>query len=261
MNKAMLTNTVISAVGGALIGGAITYVTVNKALRTRYEDWANEEIDSVKARYAAMNADRKQSFIEMATNPSPEILAAVEAGKRLIEQQGYVSAEDGTMMLPEAQQETLSIFDQGVDVDDEGNVKESEDEDDEEPDDEPEEGYEIKDDEPYLIREAEYFENEPGYELDTLTYYDFDNVLTDEKNERIDNVDGTVGLANLHRFPPKRGQDKVSIYVRNDEHLSFYEVILVEASYGATILGVDPEDLGEKPPKKRPKKMREDVEA
>lgn len=245
MNK--LTIAVLSAVGGGVVGGAVTYFTVNKALRTRYEDWANAEIDDVKRRYAQLNEEGKRSFIEQAENPSPEVLAAVEKGKALIEAMGY--SGEGTPEDPEeTPHPTLSIFDQGVDPDEE---------------EEPylqamDNGYQAVDGEPFLISEAEYFENEPDYQLDTLTYYEMDDTLTDDKNSQIDRVEETIGVRHLGMFPTNRSGDKTSLYIRNDDHETLYEIILVEQSYAAVILGMSEEELGLKEPKRKPRKMPKD---
>lgn len=241
----------ISAVAGGIVGGVITYATVNKKLVRRYEDWANEQITEVKARYAQLNSDNKQTFLEMAANPPQEVLDAVEKGKKLMQELGY---KDDGKDSPHESARTLSIFDQGVEVDENGEPVDNSDEDEEEDD---HDGYERLDGQPYLISEEEYFENEPEYQLDTLTYYEMDDTLCDENNEMIDRVDETVGARHLHMFK-KNGTLKTSLYIRNDDHDTLYEVILVEQSYAATILGMEEEELGLKEPKRRPKKMRDD---
>ena len=238
----------LSAVGGALVGGIVTYVTVNRALRTRYEDWANAEIDNVKSHYAKLNEDGKRSILEQAENPSPEVLAAVEKGKALIEKMGYsgIETSDEDEQHPTAR--TLSIFEQGVDPEDLDEEEEDADE------------YEPIDGEPFLISEGAYFENEDDYQLDTLTYYELDDTLTDEKNSQIDRVEETVGVRHLHMFKKSPSGGKTSLYIRNDDHETLYEIILVEQSYAAVILGMDEVELGLKEPKQRPKKMKANVD-
>lgn len=251
-------NTVISAVVagsvGVVVGGVLTYVTVNKRLRDRYEEQAAKEIAEVKRSYSLLRKEEggDLTILKAAQNPSPEIQRAVEHGKHLIEQLGYSEAstekpiEEDKSELDETQQ-TLSIFDQGIDP---KTLEE----------DEPEEhdAYVVIDGEPFKITVEEYFENEPGYMLDTLTYYELDDTLTDEKNAQIDRVEETIGLRHLHMFPKQRDAErKTSIYIRNDEHETLYEVILVEDSYARLILGMDEVELGLKEPKQRPKKMRD----
>lgn len=248
MEKHTILTATISAVAGAVVGGVITYVATNKALVHRYEDWANEEINDVKARYAALNSEQKMSFVEMASNPPAEIMAAVERGKALLKEQGYTLADEVDVSA-----QTLSIFDRATEVDGEGNPVE---EDSDEEDDSEDDGYERIEGEPFLITEEAYFENEQEYELDTLTYYGLDDTLTDEKNAQIDRVQETIGERHLHMF--KAGGDKTSLYIQNDEHQTLYEVILVNQSYAVTILGMTEEELGLKEPKKRPGKMPKD---
>lgn len=254
MNKSTTITAVISAVAGGILGGTITYLVTNKALRTRYEDWANEQIDDVKARYAKLNDDKKQSFIEMAQNPSDEIKLDIQKGRELMERLGYtVAEEDGTIMtqLQHPTARTLDIFnkddaDEMAALGEETEFEEVDDDD-----------YKVIEGKPFLISEEAYFENEQDYELDTLTYYEVDDTLTDEHNERIDRVEETIGVRHLDMFK-KNGTAKTSIYIQNDEHNSLYEVILVEESYAEIHLGVSPEALGLKEPKKKLKKMRDD---
>jgi len=265
MNKTVLTTAVVSAVTGGVVGGVVTYAAVNRALRTRYEDWANSEIDSVKQRYALMRkGEGDVSILEMAQNPSPEVQAAVDKGKRIIQQMGYSGldvAEEkiDAAVKKEVHGETSSIFDH-PEVIDLNQEEDAEDDDDEE---EPSEedilgGYVKIEGEPFKITEADYFENEAGYELNTLTYYEVDDTLCDESNMQIDRVDETVGERHLHMFhKDAKGNGKNSIYIRNDDHLTLYEVILVNNSYAAIVLGMDEVELGIKAPKERPLRMRD----
>lgn len=266
MNKTTLTTAAVSAVGGAVVGGIVTYVAVNKALRTRYEDWANSEIDSVKQRYALLRkGEGEVSILEMAQHPSPEVQAAVAKGKQLIEQMGYsgiatVEESIDATVAKANKPETHSIFENQEVIDLNRQEEETdEDEDDEEPsEDDILDGYQKIEGEPYKITEADYFENEAGYELDTLTYYEVDDTLCDENNTQIDRVDETIGERHLHMFhKDAKGNGKNSIYIRNDDQLTLYEVILVNNSYAAIVLGMDEETLGIKAPKERPRRMRD----
>lgn len=258
MNKTILTTAVISAVTGGVLGGVVTYVTVNKALRTRYEDWANHEIDSVKARYALMHKDSEQlDILAMAENPTPEIKAAVERGRQLMQNLGYTDGKSAEAAPKHKEEEaddrfpgTVSLFDQGYSAND---VPESD-----EPDDEDvHPSYVVIEGEPFLITETDFFENSPGYELDTLTYYAVDESLCDENNALIPRVDETVGERHLHMFQEGNGA-KTSLYIQNDDQQTLYEVILDNRSYAAVVLGMDEADLGIKAPKEKPKKMKKD---
>lgn len=53
---------------------------------------------------------------------------------------------------------------------------------------------------PYIISYEEYLEAEPGYEQQTLTYYQGDDTLTDEKDQPIPLVEETIGGDTLEHF-------------------------------------------------------------
>jgi len=253
MNKNIVVTAVVSAVTGSVLGGVLTYATVNRALRTRYEDWANSEIDDVKRRYALLRKDDGDlSILEMAKNPSPEVQAAVDKGKRIIEQMGYSPEENAP-----TKGEGLSIFDREDVID--LNPSQDEEEDEDESDDEDiHDGYKVIEGQPYKITEAAYFENEPEYTLDTLTYYEIDDTLCDESNSQIERVEETIGERHLHMFHKDvQGKGKTSLYIRNDDHQTLYEVILVNSSFAAVVLGMDEETLGLRAPKERPRRMRD----
>lgn len=246
----------LSAIGGGIVGGAVTYITVNKALVRRYEDWANDEIAQVRAHYNNMLKEEGTSVISLAENPSEDVQKAVDLGKQLIKQLGYDAGErPEDDEHPTAQR--LSIFDQGVSVNSDGELVEDDDAEGDSYLQAMDDGYKVIDGEPYLIAEAEYFENEPGYELDTLTYYEQDETLTDDKNKQIDGVNEVIGARHLHMFHPRKGTQKESLYVRNDDHETLYEIIRVDGSYAAIVLGMTDEELGLKPAKQKLKKMRD----
>lgn len=105
---------------------------------------------------------------------------------------------------------------------------------------------------PYVITLDEYQEEEVSYDKITLVYYAEDEVLTDDRDQRVDNVDYTVGSQNLHRFG-MGSEDKNTVYVRNDDREADYEVVQNEGSYSEIVLGVKIPDT-----KSRPGKMRDD---
>lgn len=254
MDKNIVITATVSAVAGGVVGGVITYTAVNKKLKARYAEFAEQEINSVKARYALLRKDGEGlDLLAMAENPSPEVQAAVETGRKIIEQMGYSGFQDGVPSVSIKEEKIINIFDQGVKEED---LPTNEDEDEKE---EPfVDTYVINDGEPYLISEEDYFANEAEYELDTLTYYAVDETLVDEKNSQIDRVDETIGYRHLHMFHEDKSKGKTSLYIRNDEHQTLYEVILVDNSYAAIVLGLSEETLGIKAPKERPKRMRDE---
>lgn len=91
------------------------------------------------------------------------------------------------------------------------------------------EGYDMNVDEcgrdmskPYAIRPEEFGQFD-DYKQVSLSYYEKDKVLTDELDNPIEDVDMTVGLDSLTHF----GQyEDDSVYVRNDERMTDYEILL-----------------------------------
>lgn len=84
----------------------------------------------------------------------------------------------------------------------------------------------VIDEMPYVIAPDE-FDDLENYDTNFLTLY-ADGVLTDDADEVIDDIEGTVGIENLDRigeFEPD------IIHVRNDRLRCDYEITLVEQFY------------------------------
>ena len=96
---------------------------------------------------------------------------------------------------------------------------------------------------PYVIHYDERFENE-GYSEVTLTYYDGDDVLCNERDEIVDpdKRDELLGEGNLHRFG--HGSNDASIvYIRNDVLEIMYEVVKSPNYYAEEVHGFKHEDF------------------
>lgn len=255
MNKNIVLTAVISSVAGGVLGGIVTYATVNKRLRTRYEDWANEEISAVKEHYKLVRKEDGDLGIFgdiKITSEHQATLIGQALSEAMIRDLGYDprldTSGEGEPEPDEDEHVPTNIFDRGIATDEDGNPL---------IDLEEIDGYEVISGEPYLISEDEYF-NTDEYDKDTLSYYETDNTLADQHDGVIERVQEAIGERHLHMFNKKPMQAKNSIYVRNDAQKTDYEVILVEGAYSVIILGMNEEDAGLKEPKKRPKKMRDD---
>jgi hypothetical protein len=60
-----------------------------------------------------------------------------------------------------------------------------------------------------------------------LTYYS-DGVLTDENDEVLEDVEDIIGIDSLNHFGE---YEEDSVYVRNDEKLCDYEILLDNRNY------------------------------
>lgn len=79
--------------------------------------------------------------------------------------------------------------------------------------------------EPYIITPEEF--DSIGYDTVSLTYYS-DKILTNEKDEPIDDIDDLIGEDSLEHF----GQyEDDSVFVRNDKLKTDFEILLDERRY------------------------------
>lgn len=88
--------------------------------------------------------------------------------------------------------------------------------------------------EPYVISPSEFGEDDK-YESETLYYY-ADGVLADREGNIIEDVESCIGYESLNHFGELSDDD--SVYVRNDDTMMEYEVLLDESNY-ADLDGID----------------------
>lgn len=92
------------------------------------------------------------------------------------------------------------------------------------------------DDGPFIVS-VDSFQNEyETHSKNTLTYYEADNVLTDDRDEVITDPDEYVGPDALDSFGEGSDDENV-VYVRNLKKEADYEVIRDERAYQEVILG------------------------
>ena len=269
MNKNAILNSVISATAGGILGGAVTYITVKKTLEARSEERLQAEIEDVKTRYALLRKEEPGSnvvnyYSDMAVDKARAMEIAKEMGYLTAPNDDETESEDE----PHETAQTLSVFDVEVPVDEDGVPIPEEDEDDgfENEDPEEEDEDEVSDDdayvridgEPYLIDINDFFNNNDDHDKVTLIYYEDDDVVTEQDESMMDNVEQFVGRRHLHMFGPEHDQDEDTIYVRNDEINTDYEINRVNGSYSSIVLGVREDLLDVKPRKKSPGRMRDD---
>jgi hypothetical protein len=91
---------------------------------------------------------------------------------------------------------------------------------------------------PYILHEDEWAHTDlPGYRKVTYTWYDGDNVLTDEDEEPINNVEELIGLENL-RFGHGSSDDDV-VFIRNDQARLEIEIMRSKENFRDVVLGLD----------------------
>lgn len=243
---------------GLAVGAVTTYLTVKKTFAAR----AEREIAEVKEYYmklSAVEASKKEfednsfTYLSEADPDQPftqeEKQELIIEGQNVLENQGYwAHIAEKSAMLSEPEFPPGNAFVQyGEDAEGPG------------------EGeavvefkvYEKIDGEPYVISRLEFEDNEADYDQVSLTYYDGDDTLCDEKDSRIPDIDRVVGQRNLEYFGHASDDDRV-VYVRNEKFGTDYEIFKNDGEYTVMVLGLSDEDLGREPRRKKPMKMRDD---
>ena len=217
--------------------GAITgYFVARRLLETKYAKIADDDINEIREHY---QAKARALEAEAAKRPVDEI----------VKERGYSAPEEEVSAPPP------------MAVKPPVTVAETEDEVAGEPPDEPEpqnifeeaqvthewdwheERKKRSPDIPYVIHADERFETEEYSDV-TLTYYDGDDVLCNDRDEIVDpsDIDRLVGERNLNRFG--HGSNDASIvYIRNDELTIIYEVIKSPNSYAEEVHGFSHDDI------------------
>ena len=86
-------------------------------------------------------------------------------------------------------------------------------------------------DTPYVITPDQFVNEKRYYEKLTLLYYEDDETLTNEIDDRIEDIDTSIGAESIDHF----GEwEPDVVYVRNDRIGIDYEVILQHSAYGDT---------------------------
>jgi hypothetical protein len=234
MNVKTTGNLVVGAMFAVTFAAGVGagYLLTKNRLRAEYEELSNSEIAEAKRFYAQLNKTGEYS--------DPTILAA-QLG-HVVEDLEYSSTseleDDGTDESAEKiirrRELTLQVVEEVTWNQEAEEESRSE-------------------DKPYVISKDEYFAAERDYIQTTITYYEGDDTLVDERDEPIVDTDPIVGDA-LERFG-HGSQDNKIVYVRNERLEVDFEVVHSDNEYTKEVLGVI-----EHSNKRRPRKMRRDYE-
>lgn len=188
---------ILSFVAGAGISSAVTY----KLLKVKYEQFAQEQIDSVKETYQRRATLKVPD--ELSETVDEEVEEAIEAG---MSEESDISVSDYAKQL------------KGLGYTKYSDISSDKNEEKEEP--------KPMIDKPYVIPPEEFGEFE-DYECISLTYY-ADGVLTDDDDELVEDVDDVVGLESFNHFGEYEGD---SVHVRNDRLKCDYEILYDPRKY------------------------------
>ena len=178
---------------GAAVGSVVTW----QYTRKKYEQIAQEEIDSVKEifskRESAADVEITDPEPHTAKIGKPEEKPDITEYAARLERDGYTNYSNVGAEQKKEEQETMEI-------------------------------------KPYVISPEEFGEFE-DYERISLSYY-ADQVLADEDDEKVDDVDNVVGLESLTHFGEFEDD---SVFVRNDRLKCDYEILLDQRTYSDII--------------------------
>lgn len=88
---------------------------------------------------------------------------------------------------------------------------------------------------PYVLSQMEFEEGEFDYSQNTLTYYEVDQVLTDDRDQPIHHMQKIVGTEHLNFG--ERSNDPNVVYIRNNELEVDFEVCRSPGSFTEEVLG------------------------
>lgn len=178
---------------GAAVGSVVTWQYTKK----KYEQIAQEEIDSVKEIFSRRESAADVEIVtpepHTAKIGKPEEKPDITEYAARLERDGYTNYSNVGAEQKKEEQETMEI-------------------------------------KPYVISPEEFGEFE-DYERISLSYY-ADQVLADEDDEKVDDVDNVVGLESLTHFGEFEDD---SVFVRNDRLKCDYEILLDQRTYSDVI--------------------------
>lgn len=186
MNK-----TAVAALG-FLLGAASGAAGAWYILKTRYEQMAQEEIDSVKDVFRKRCNELKEQIDPKKDDSDTETVddpIAAETAKNIIDYSSYSTKSDKIAEV----------------------VKQDK---------------HINSDPPYVITPEEFSEFE---DYSTISLYFFrDQILTDDDYELLEDVDDVIGFESLNHFGEYEDD---AVYVRNDRLKTDYEILRDERTY------------------------------
>ena len=180
-----------------VLGAAVGSVATWQYTKKKYEQIAQEEIDSVKEifsrRESAADVEITAPEPQTAKVGKPEEKPDISEYAARLEREGYTNYSNARAGEKKEEQEAMEM-------------------------------------KPYVISPEEFGEFE-DYERISLSYY-ADQILADEDDEKVEDVDNVVGLESLTHFGEFEDD---SVFVRNDRLKCDYEILLDQRTYSDVI--------------------------
>lgn len=243
MNKKTLER-FLYILSGGLIGSAATFYFSKKALSRHYRDIAEQEIGSVKASYNDLLKSSYRTLDEQLEVAKKHQGDPEDDYKDLVDQNGYfLYPEDDEKDAPEELMVVKPPLPDGR-PDPEDVVNDIQDDRDAPP------RYEGEG-KPYVITVEEFMNDDEDFAKITVNYYEYDNTMASEDESIIQNHEAFLGGEFQNYIGWKSGSDH-TVYVRNENLSSDYEVLVDPGSYEEEVLGILPDEH----PKKQMLQMR-----
>ena len=251
-NKKVIVSTAsaISFLAGVAVGVKVT----KKKLEAKYEELTEQEISEARRFYSALHKAGKFETPEAAA----ETLMTTEVVDSFESYQGHhpstplfgatVEAVRHPALIPvigDGSETAAELIAEGKAIDEQFGETDFDDYE-----------AEVKNrdtEKPYILGYEEFIEAEFGWEQTTVTYFEGDDVLADDRDVIIDDVDMTVGLNNLQRFG-HGSRDNNVLYIRNERLELELEVVRSTGKYAEVILGF----IEHSDPIQRNRKFRKD---
>lgn len=200
----MATKEIVYLTAGVIIGGTAGYFITKKKLEVDLQ----AQIDDVKEHYKLLRKEGEYASPENVPTNYQDTLEGL----------GY--SEEGFDLATSEAEELEGVLD---DV--------------EEYEEEIEEYEERFSNEPYVIPVKEFMDEKEEYDKITVTYFEGDDTLCDEREKIIPDVEGTVGTDSLTKFG-HLSDDRNVVYVRNDILETDFEVTRDKREYSEVVLGI-----------------------
>jgi len=222
-----------------VLGAATSYFVLNTRLSNKYEALAEEEIAKARQYYSAINKTEKFA------TPESAVQALIGDQKRVVEEiinkgdyRPSDSKHDDDISQKDSIEKSLTI---GAEEDVESvevvtNVFATSTPASQDDFDYVAEVALRTEETPYVITHDEYFEGETNYAQTSLTYFDGDGILTDDRDHQVDEVESVVGHDNLEKFG-YGSKDANIVYIRNDRMTIDIEVTRSTGKYTEEVLG------------------------
>jgi hypothetical protein len=225
-----------TAIGASIVsfvvGGAISYFATRKVLTTRFEKLVDKELREAKEYYIQRPPQKVSKKDQKKVSKKDQ--------KKLVKKLEYVG--DDTPEIPRGE----SYLDMPDEVVVEGS--------------DPHFNYAVElprrsKEYPYVIHVDEFLACEKDYDQVSITYYEGDDILADEKDVPIPKPDEIVGESNLLRFGHGSKDNRV-VYVRNEILELEFEILHRDGKFSREVLGF----IEHSEPRGRPRKFRSDNE-